>query len=168
MIRLTISPVSGRRLQSSGSFDVVTTIIASSAAIADAYAASIDSQVASFTFIPALSLPMTLSVVSASAARTGTSAVYPNPPPPPANIQIGNDATAAQTTSDSSSTGLVVGIVVGLLGLIFLVVGVALVMNFVKGRGTSTVVKAVAVENGISSTSAKADEAGGTELESKI
>lgn len=81
------------------------------------------------------------------------------PPGPPGTVLVNGTYSAqkVEEEKDDDNSVLIIGIVVGIIGVIMMVFGCILLRMFIARRGTSTVVKAVAVET-VSATNATAEK----------
>ena len=140
------------RLLQSTTVDVTAVIIAAAAAPA------VQSTLAA-TSVSALSQALGVPIISKASPFLARAYAYPAPPPTVLSV-----SGAAQEIEAPSSDGtvLAVGITLGLVGLLLIVIGGVLLNKFYIGKGTSTVVKAVAVDN-VATTSASS----GVEMEEK-
>ena len=117
--------------------DVTTVIIAAAAAPA------VQSTLAG-TEVSALGQALGVPIISMASPILARAYAYPAPPP-----TMLSTVSAGNTASDAgSSAGLVIGIVFGLVGLVLVTIAVVLLQRYIARRGTSTVVKAVAVDAG--------------------
>jgi hypothetical protein len=154
-----------RKLQSS-SIEVTATITATSQTLAT----FIETQVQEAIDSDGLSAALGVTVTSAAAPVVSYTVIYPPPPSPPDLASIVTNTTgSAQTAEDDDSDSaavLVVAIVIAIVGVIALVVSGALVHRYIKGKSTSTIVKAVPVEAAATSATSTSPPAGaGIEME---